>query len=197
MPRIKLSLPSIIWIGVLAISNASHLLPMLCAIVLHEAGHIACARTLGIRIACLRFGLLGARMETEGMIAYKKEFLLAFSGPLTGILGFFAAFPLHRCAGSESLSDFLFFFSLLSLCLSLFNLIPLSSLDGGRMLQCLLCRFLPLSRALFLMRCVTFLTLFALWLLSVYIMIKLSGGVTMFAFCLIFFIKCFILDTEK
>ena len=90
----------------------------------------------------------------------------------------------------------LFPFSILSLCLSIFNLIPLVSLYGGRILKCALCLIFSLDTAEKILRITSFITLVSLWMLSVYMMLRISNGIPMFIFCLIFFSSCFVFNIK-
>ena len=198
MKKIKISLLSIIWISFLILSKTPFIIPLISAVLLHECGHLLCAKILKIKIKSFEFSHLGARIKTRAELPYIDELLLALGGPLIGFLGF--AFTIKIALDNMGLpfcQEFLFPFSVLSLCLSIFNLIPLHSLDGGRILKCALCLIFPLDLAEKIMQFTSFLTLIILWLLSVYMMIKMSSGVPMFIFCLFFFTKCFILDVKS
>ena len=197
MKKIKVSPLSIIWIAFLIILRTRFLFPLLCAVLLHEFGHLLCAKILKIRIKSFELSLLGARITTQREPSYLDELLFALGGPLAGLLGF--AFTFSAALDRMEIpfyQSFLFPFSILSLCLALFNLIPLPTLDGGRMLKCVLCLIFSLDTAEKILRFIAFLTLVSIWLLSVYMMLKSANGVPMFVFCLIFFSKCFIFGNK-
>ena len=198
MKRIKISPLSIIWIAFLLLSNTPFIFPLLCAIALHEAGHILCAKILKIKLQSFDLSLLGARIKVARELSYADEIIFSLGGPLAGFLGFALTFKIALSnIALPFCQSFLFPFSMLSLCLSIFNLIPLNSLDGGRTLKCLICLLFSLEIAEKIMRFVTILTLLTLWFLSVYMMLKLSNGVAMFFFCLIFFSKCFVRSVKN
>lgn len=198
MPKIKISLFSVVWFAVLLLSDTPYLLPMLFAVLLHELGHLLCAVILKIRIRRFNMSMLGARFETEGKLSYTDEFLLAMAGPLFGSLGFLLTVRYAlKYSSVPFCADFLLPFSMISLELTLFNLIPLSTLDGGRMLESLLCKTFSLDVANRILKITSFLTLFCLWLFSVYMLLKITSGLSMFVFCSILFTKCFILNTQN
>ena len=162
----------------------------LCAAVLHEGGHLlACALT-GTRIRSLTLDVLGARLETEGMMSYGQEFCVAAGGPAANLATAAVLLPLWIRAGSPP-DGGLFRLILSSLGFSFINLLPVAAMDGGRMLYCLACvcargtddtsaadRLLTGSGAL---------TLSALWLLSVYALLR-SGAflsLSVFSFLLL------------
>jgi stage IV sporulation protein FB len=198
MKKIKISPLFIIWIVFLIKFQSTFVLPLLCAVSLHELGHLTVAKILKIKIKCFRLSILGARIETEESLSYTNEFLLAAGGPFFGLLGFAFVFPYTwQYPTDSSIQSFWLPFSIISLCLTLFNLIPLSSLDGGRMAFCLMCQIFSLRFALKIIRISSFLTLFSFWIFSVYMMIKISMGLSMLVFCGIFFAKCFIFDIKN
>ena len=177
--------------GILAIFDFSHTVPLLLAVTLHELGHILCAKILKIKISKLVLSPLGARLEIEDDVSYKNEFLIALSGPALGLVGFFLASTLIKKIPSVSS------FAFISLALSIFNLLPLASLDGGRAAFCLLALALNIEISEKIMQFLSFFTLFAIWLFSVYVMLKFSSGLSAFVFCIIFFSKCFVFDIKK
>lgn len=92
------------------------------AAAFHELCHILTLRFLHIPIYTLRLKASGATLET-GFMDDKREFLCALSGPVGGLsllLGL-RLFPRVAICG---------------LIQGLFNLIPLGSLDGSRMIRC-------------------------------------------------------------
>ena len=193
MKKLKISILSIIWIGFLIISKTPFIIPLLFAVALHESGHLLCAAILKIKIQRFDLSLLGARIKTYNTLSYTDELIFALGGPLLGALGF--AFTFKYSISNLTIpfcQSFLLPLSILSLCLSIFNLLPINSLDGGRILKCVLCLIFSLDSAEKIMRFTSFLTLLSLWSFSVYMMLKISTGLPMFIFCLIFFTKCFI-----
>ena len=191
MPKIRISILSAIWFIYLMISNTSFIIPLICAVVLHEAGHIVLAIILKIKICSIDLSILGARIKTQKTPSYIDELLFSLGGPLFGFLGFLFTYKIAL------IHNFLFPFSILSLCLSIFNLLPLSSLDGERILKCIFCITFSIDIAEKITKSTSFLTLIILWLLSVYMMIRMANGLPMFIFCLIFFSKCFVFNKKN
>lgn len=137
--------PSVIlWLSVLGYLQPRIILPFVLSALLHESGHYLCLRALHQPPRQVTFTLSGARMETPEL-SYRQEFLSALAGPAVSLL-FALTLPLWPMLGGYSL------------CLGLFNLLPLGSLDGGRMLRCLLLLHLPQENALRIFRIVNVLT---------------------------------------
>lgn len=197
--RISVSPISCIWFMVLLLLDTPYLLPMAFAVCLHEAGHLLCACVMRIRISRMEISMLGARMMVDGAaLSYKKEFLLALGGPLAGALGFALCFPVAlKYCELPFFSEGLLPFSVISLALSVFNLIPIDTLDGGRMLRCAISHIFSFEIAERVMKICTFFALVSLWSFSVYLMLRTVSGLTLFVFSAILFINHFISGNKK
>lgn len=104
--------------------------------LLHEWAHIAAARLLGYMPEEVSLNIIGIRMVgARQLVDYKKEILIALSGPFFNMLLFFALYVLNFFTKSEGLQVF----SLTNLALGVFNILPIASLDGGRALHFKLC----------------------------------------------------------
>lgn len=194
---ISISPTSAIWLAVLMLfSEPSQLASLLVAVSLHELGHIAAARGLGIAISRFHLSVLGARLEVACEISYLSELLLAAGGPLSGLLLALGA-RLASGAVAGALGVWLGELSTVSLCLSVFNLLPLPTLDGGRIYFCLFCSLFGLRAARLITRALALLCLLSLWLLSVYLLLRAELGLSMLIFSCIFFAKCFIFDKRN
>ena len=122
---------------VLALSTV--LLPLhwvaawLFAMLFHEAGHLLAVRICRSKLYKIRFKLCGAVIAAEPM-SNSRQLCCTLAGPVSGLLLVFARkwFPILAICG----------------CLqSLFNLLPLLNLDGGRVLHCILLFFLDEQQA--------------------------------------------------
>ena len=190
MRKIKISPLTIIWIAYLIYANSSIFPHLILAISIHELGHIFLAKCLRIKIKSFEMSPLGAKIEIAHEISYKQEFLLAFGGPLFGLVGIALAVPFVK------FSQNILIFIVISLCLNIFNLLPIPTFDGGRMLKCLIFSCFPLRPSQKIVSIISFLSAFCLWLFTVYLLIKMAFGISMLIFCSIFFAKCFV-SNEK
>jgi len=103
-------------------------LGMLALLSVHEMGHYYAAVRKGVPVTLPVFTPLGAFIMTPGNRDAAEEAYVAFAGPLIGTLGALVAFALGVLFHSQLLLGIGHWGFLINL----FNLIPLSPLDGGR-----------------------------------------------------------------
>ena len=125
------------------LSGPGRLLAALCALLLHESGHIAAARLCGAGLAEVEITPLGGVITVENPETLRggRQFLLASFGPLFSLGGCLLT-PALFSSGTVPFS-FACAFARANLLLLLFNLLPVLPLDGGHMLRAVLCRFFP------------------------------------------------------
>ena len=108
---------------------------MLFSAIVHECGHLVTLRFFKVRAKALVLGLFGGTIVLDKkLISYRGDFLVAISGSLANLVFALILFAFLRYRFSLPL----FFFFLSNLTYALFNLLPVSSLDGGMALRSLL-----------------------------------------------------------
>ena len=126
----------------LALSIAMAVLLFVC-ILLHELSHSLVAMRFGAKVRGIVLFIFGGVALIENIPKEpKKEFLMAFAGPLMSLAIATISFllmPLNR--------QFFFLLGYLNLILALFNLIPAFPMDGGRILRSILARKMGFVRA--------------------------------------------------
>lgn len=166
----------------IATTPFSQLSACLLAALLHELGHIAASRQLSINLAGLKLDVLGARLHTGGhLYSYSSMMLLCLAGPAVNLLCF--ALTLPHSEQHAWVREFCY--SSLSLCV--LNLIPVEGFDGGRILHALLSALLPPNCVFRICKTLSFLSILTLWLISVWLLLKSAGALTLFVFsCCLF-----------
>jgi Zn-dependent protease len=116
-------------------------LVFLASILLHELGHSWVARREGIEVDSISLWLFGGVAQLKGRFTSAGgEFRVAVSGPLISI-GLGIVFVLLALAGLPSAVDGVAaWLGYINLILAVFNLLPASPLDGGRVLHAALWR---------------------------------------------------------
>ncbi|MBR2371222.1 MAG: hypothetical protein IKA82_04300 [Clostridia bacterium] len=157
---------------------------ILTAVIIHELGHIAAARILRIKITGIRLSLTGAKIETGGVFSYKKEILLCLAGPLFNVLAYITAMPLRSV---EIISSGVRDFCGISLVLAIFNLLPIRGFDGGRILYSTVALLSNVNAADTAITLTGSTIIAALWITSIYMIIRYESALSLFAFAILMF----------
>ena len=164
---------------------------MLSAIFLaalcHECGHLILIYALGGRVGGLAFSPCGLTLRVSGTVSYRKEIAIASAGPAVNGLLFLFFTLTHRAP----------LFAEANLALGLFNLCPVASLDGGRILYALLAPRLGPDRAFRRLRALSFLTLLLLWAVSVFFLIEADESLSLFFLSVWLFASLFVEKEKK
>ncbi len=95
--------------------------------ILHESGHLFAMLLTGKRAKKINLGYFGIKIVTENrFLPPFKEAFIAFAGPLVNFL----LFAILKAIGKND-------YSTISLGLAVFNLLPVSMLDGGHIISAL------------------------------------------------------------
>lgn len=158
------------------------------AALCHEGGHLLAARLCGVSIRAVTLDLFGARIHLEGLLSYGQEFLIACAGPAVNFLMAAAGLPLWF-SGTGSWHGFLALFLFASLGLGTVNLLPVGTLDGGRMLFCLLANLWGDEVARRVLAVTTGTVLMFLWLAAVYALLRAGSMLSLFVFSLCLLVR--------
>ena len=189
--KIKISFFAVMMIISLVISSSYYALIPLFAAAIHELGHVICARLTGVRLSGFELGILGARISTEGTLcSYSAEIAISAAGPILNLLS--ADITAILCKLSGVSSELFELFILSSLALGITNLLPIKSFDGGRIFEALLSKFLSISAVETIIEILSFLSLFGIWTISLYLMLKTSASLSLFVFSISVFSNIFI-----
>lgn len=171
--------------------DAYILTSVIVAAAVHELGHIIALNAAHFRINGFAAELGGLRIEYSGENAPAFHALAALAGPLAGLGFAFLCSFLARVTGIS-------WFALtagISLVLSLFNLLPVLPLDGGRTLVAALSALFGAVRAERITHCIGRCFSFVLLAVGLWLYLS-SGGVWLMLFS-VYFILSSIEKTEK
>lgn len=152
----------------------AELLTLFVIVLVHELGHVVAAKSFGwtvIRIELLPFGGV-AETDESGRSTALQEAIVALAGPLqNGWMALFALLMGRLGLWEPGWCDY---FMTANLMIGLFNLLPVLPLDGGKVMQALVSRWLPYYRALVVCSLVSLL-LAAVLALSALLGFRASG----------------------
>ncbi|WP_068615770.1 M50 family metallopeptidase [Paenibacillus tuaregi] len=106
-------------------------------VFVHELGHVAAARWLGVPVLSVMMLPFGghAVLEDRGDFTAGKELIIALAGPFQNLVLIFVTVLLQHFGVWEG--AFPVYFIECNLLIALFNLLPILPLDGGRICQAL------------------------------------------------------------
>lgn len=120
------------------------LLTLFAIVFVHELGHAGAALAMGFKVRSVQllpFGGVAVIEDDEGRMNAAREIVIALAGPLQNALMIgLAAICLKAGWGN---TEFLVYLIQGNLIIALFNLLPVTPLDGGRVLQALVSLMLP------------------------------------------------------
>ncbi|MBQ9861244.1 MAG: peptidase M50 [Clostridia bacterium] len=158
--RLSLLFPAAV-IVLMSFDNSNFILLCLFASFLHEAGHALAMLIVRDRPSRVTVGIFGICVERDRgyYLGYRSQALVSLAGPVVNVFCFTLFWCLHQPIAAAIHAG-----------LALFNLLPVSSLDGGEALYALLCAQMPEERAVRIARAVSLAVIFPLavvgfWLL--------------------------------
>lgn len=156
-------------------ASPTYAFAVLSSVFLHEMGHTTAALLLGKRIVSVRIVPTGINITLGAPSSYAEEFCIAAAGPLMNVLYAWAAIFMPYPFGATVRA--------ISLFLCVFNLLPLSLLDGGRIVTALFSPIFGVDAARgFSCFCnLFFLTI--LWIFSLYIFFYSGVNFMLLLFC--------------
>ena len=161
-----------------------YVLLMLLSAFIHETGHILALKIYKIRIKALVLGLFGGTIFLENkLVSYRRDIVISLSGSLFNLLFAFILFFFVR----YRFTPMLFFFFLSNFSYGVFNLLPISALDGGQALRSAMLIKKEPYEAERLIGFVSRLTLFLLAIGGLYLVKLSSFNISLFVLVLLLY----------
>lgn len=184
--KIKMSLMMILLFAALAATGGTYFPALLLSVAIHESGHIVLARLRKIELGELKLGIFGAALMPTGMLfSYADEILLCLGGPLFNFLSVAIAMLIFAIPSSS-------LFIHASLALGFLNMLPIIGFDGGRILSVVLEKHFSLGVAISVMKKISFVLIFSLWVFSLYVIMRAGASVSIFIFSASMFARIFL-----
>lgn len=135
---------------------------------LHECGHLAVLHLLKRPVKRICMTIYGAEIYLANGLSYREELLAACMGPAVNIS---LAILLCHVPGMEAVAG-------MNLVLACFNLLPIGSLDGGRILRCILCMLFGAVYGDGIARRISYVMLFV-FLCGLAVVLQIGGNLTL------------------
>ncbi len=183
MPKIKISLTSLLLIPAVIFDPSGTILATVLAALTHELGHLAVIYFVGIGTKEISVTPYGLEIATKRSYkSFGEEIAVNCAGCLINFLCFFAF---------SSVAGYAVSFAHASLTLGILNALPVLSLDGGEVLHAFLSSFLPFKKAERASRAISFVTLVIMWCIAVYIFMFSGYNYSLFIMSVWLFCKIY------
>lgn len=157
---------------------------MILSAIIHEIGHVAVLRLFKVRINALVLGLFGGTLFLEKkLVSYRREIFISLSGSLFNLIFSLILFVFLR----QRFTPLLFFFFLSNVLYALFNLLPISALDGGQALRSMLLMKKEPYEAERLIGIISRITLFLLAVAGLYLVKISKFNISLFVLLLLLY----------
>lgn len=135
----------------LATDKTGLALPTLFAVSLHEIGHLLAMWIVGTPPKSIR--LIPASVQITRSISsrYKNDIIVALSGPLVNFALFLTLYINYLIFGNKGI----LYYSLINLIVGLFNLLPVTGLDGGTVLFSVIAKKRDINKAMLTLRIIS------------------------------------------
>lgn len=187
MPKVKIQTSTAVFLLLLAVFGRDTVafMPILAAAA-HEIGHLAVMLLLRVPVREMEITLFGAEIKSGLFgVGSAGRAVIYFAGAGMNILTGVAAVLLFK----QSFLANVFFVS--SLGLGVLNLVPIRSLDGGKILE-VICESVCPTRADRILNITSVVSLAFLWLTAVYLMLCLGGNISLLLFCMFMFVSLYL-----
>lgn len=181
-PKMMISVPSLLfWVAVAMFDRSMQTAAALLAALLHELGHIAVMGVCGMRVTSVTVLPYGLEMTTNRPpCSFYEDIAVNAAGCAVNLL----SYPLFHMLGAVihgNLGEFILLLSYSSVTLGILNAFPISSLDGGCVLEAVLSLLLPSCTAYRAVKAVSFVFLLLLWVLATYVFMFTGYNYSLFA----------------
>ena len=184
--KIKISLLILSVLIILVLTDTKYFPALLLSIAIHESGHILIAKMRRIEICEFKLGIFGAALVPQGtLISYADEIALCLGGPVSNFLTASLGMLLFKLPSTS-------LFIQASFALGTLNLFPIIGFDGGRILSAILEKHFSQNLSFLIMKTISFIFLFSLWVFSLYIMMRSGASLGIFIFSLSMFARIFL-----
>ncbi len=167
----------------LLLNHDRSLIAGLCAVIIHEAGHLIFIGLCGCQLEKLCITPIGLTISRSGITSHLQDLFINLSGPLFNLAAAGLFYWLAPSAANLKLSV------TANLYFGLLNLLPILSLDGGKALKSLMMIKWMSALTERICQIISAFFLFLLWLLSAALLLMTDGSPSLLLFCIGLFLS--------
>lgn len=160
----------------LATDRTGLALPTLCAVLLHETGHLLAMWTLDCNPKSVSLIPASVKITMPFSKSFRNDIIIAVCGPAVNFLVFGVLYFNYLCFGS----NVSLYYGLVNLLIGLFNSMPVKGLDGGTVLFTVLAKRGDANKAALTVRLITVAVAIAVIVLAILVTVKVKFNPTLY-----------------
>lgn len=160
----------------IATDRTGLVIPTLFAVIIHETGHLLCMWACECQPKAIRLIPSSVQIIRPFSAKERNEIAITLCGPIANLV-LFAVLLINYLSFKNMLS---LQFAVLNLVIALFNLLPVSGLDGGTLLEGAIAHFTDIYRAERIVRIITAAFAFFAFILGVYLWVSKKLNISVF-----------------
>lgn len=159
---------------------------ILASAIIHECGHLIAMLICGVKMERITVYPFGLDIRTLSQAkSYTQEMFIKSAGVLVNITAILLCIPFTE-------NVYISFFTVSNIMLAGLNLMPITSLDGGGVLECLLLMHLDPMNVTKIMKAVSFVFIVILWIFAMYFLFYTNYNFSLFVMCVYLFVSIFL-----
>ncbi len=135
----------------LACDRTGFMLPTIFAVIIHETAHLFTMWVLDCAPNSVRLIPASIQINSKFSFKYKNDILIAAAGPAANLLLCLCLYFNYAAFNNQGV----LYFAVLNLIYGIFNLITVKGLDGGTILNAVLCKYKGPDKAAVIIKIIT------------------------------------------
>ncbi|MBQ6848248.1 MAG: M50 family metallopeptidase [Clostridia bacterium] len=172
----------------LAIDKTGLALPTLFAVTMHELGHLFAMWLFESGPKSIRLIPASVQITRNISTQYKNDIIIAIMGPIVNVVLFFTLYINYLTFKNSTVLSY----ALINLIVGVFNLIPVTGLDGGTALFSIIAKRGDVNKAMLTLKIITLSIASAVLFLAVSLTIRGQLNVSVYIVAIYIFISALI-----
>lgn len=176
----------------LVIDRTGYLIPVFCAIILHELGHLI--SMVIISCAPKKIVLKPFHIDMSGFVikSHKEKGIIASTGLISNVFFFFLFYLIYKLY----FNNYILIYAAANLAVFIINALPCLGLDGGDLLFLFLNLFFNKDKSMFILKIISLIIAGAIFVVAFYMVLNLQKNISIFIFGIYIIICTFLAKGE-
>ena len=162
--------------------------PTICAVILHETAHLFAMWALECAPKKIRLIPASVQITASFTKQYRNDIIIAVCGPLANLILFLTLYTNYLAYGNTTS----LYYALTNLLIAVFNSIPVTGLDGGTVLYCLIAKKHSVRTAQTVLKLITLLIAATAIATAIILTLKGKLNITLYIIGIYLIVMCII-----